>query len=86
MVYISKTKINIDGITIHYGLSLPLNCKHLQSLSLERLDSLSKTHDQLQFLVLDEVSFIGSRIFFLSIFVLDPLNMYIIIFLGIWMS
>jgi hypothetical protein len=33
MVYISKTIINIDGITIHSGLNLPLNCKHFQSLS-----------------------------------------------------
>jgi hypothetical protein len=46
MAYTSKTIINIDGIIIHFGLSLPLNCKHLQSLSLERLNSLSKTYEQ----------------------------------------
>jgi hypothetical protein len=44
-------------------LSLPLNCKHLQSLSLERLNSLSKTYEQWQLLVLDEVSLVGSTIF-----------------------
>jgi hypothetical protein len=54
---------NIDGTTIHSGLSLPLNCKHLQFLSIERLNSFSKTYDDLQLVVLNEVSLIGSKIF-----------------------
>jgi hypothetical protein len=29
MLYIGKTTFNIDGITIHFGFSLPQNCKHL---------------------------------------------------------
>jgi hypothetical protein len=64
MVYIGKVAFNIDGTTIHSGLSLPLNYKHLQSLLVERLDSLLKTCHELQLLVLDEISFIGSRMFF----------------------
>ncbi len=54
---------NIDGITIHSGLSLPLNYKHLRSLLTEMFDSLSKTYDELQLLVLDEVSLMSSIIF-----------------------
>jgi hypothetical protein len=33
MAYIGKTTFNIDGITIHSKLSLPLNYKHLFFLS-----------------------------------------------------
>jgi len=29
IAYISKAAFNIDGITIHFGLNPPLNCKHL---------------------------------------------------------
>jgi len=38
--------------------------KHLQFLLVERLDSLLKTYDELQLMVLDEVSLIGSRFIF----------------------
>jgi hypothetical protein len=58
-----QTTFNIDGTTIHSRLSLPLDCKHLQSLLVERLNSLSKTYDELQLLVLDEVYLIVSGIF-----------------------
>jgi hypothetical protein len=54
---------NIDGTIIHSRLRLPLDYKHLQSLSTERLNSLLKTYDELQLLVLDEVSLIGNKIF-----------------------
>jgi hypothetical protein len=47
MVYTCKTTFNIDGTTIYSVLSLPLNCKHLQSLSIEKFDSLLKTYDEL---------------------------------------
>jgi len=62
MAYIGKTTFNINGIIIHSRLNLPLHCKHLQSLSIERFDSLSKTYDELQLLLLYEVFLIGSRI------------------------
>jgi hypothetical protein len=86
MVYISKVAFSIDGTTIHLGPSLPSNYKHLQSLSTKRFDSLLKTYDELQLLVLNEISLIGSRIFFLLTFVLNPSNIHIIIYLEIWMS
>ena len=62
MAYTGKAAYNIDGATIHSSLSLPLNCKNLPSLSSERLDTLVKKYDQLQLLVLDEISLIGKRI------------------------
>jgi hypothetical protein len=46
MAYIGKTTFNIDGITIHSNISIPLNCKDLQSLSSKRLDNLVKKYDQ----------------------------------------
>ena len=62
MAYTRKAAYNIDGATIHSSLSLPLNCKNLPSLSSKRLDTLVKKYDQLQLLVLDEISLIGKRI------------------------
>jgi hypothetical protein len=62
MAYIGKSTFNIDEITIHSSLSIPLNCKDLPSLSLERLDNLVKKYDQLQLIFLDEISLIGKRI------------------------
>jgi hypothetical protein len=38
MAYIGKTTFNIDGTTIHSTLSIPLNCKHLPSLTSKHLD------------------------------------------------
>jgi hypothetical protein len=46
MAYIVKTTFNIDGITIHSSLSIPLNCKDLPSLSSKQLDNLVKKYDQ----------------------------------------
>ncbi len=62
MAYIGKTRFNIDGIIIHSSLFIPLNCKDLPSLSLEWLDNLVKKYDQLQLIVLDEISLIVKRI------------------------
>jgi hypothetical protein len=47
MAFTCKLAFNIDGTTIHSKLSLPLDYKHLQFLLVERLNSLSKTYDEL---------------------------------------
>jgi hypothetical protein len=47
MAFTCKLAFNIDGTTIHSKLSLPLNCKHSQFLLVKRLNSLSKTYDEL---------------------------------------
>jgi len=62
MAYIGKTTFNIDGTTIHSSLFIPHNCKDLPSLNLEQLDNLIKKYDQLQLIVVDEISLIGKRI------------------------
>jgi hypothetical protein len=62
MAYIGKTTFNIDGTTIHSSLFIPLNCKDLLSLNSERFDNLIKKYDELQLIVLDEISLIGKKI------------------------
>jgi len=62
MTYTRKETFNIDGTTIHSSLFIPLNCKDLPSFSSKWLDSLIKKYDQLQLMVLDEISLIGKRI------------------------
>jgi len=62
MAYTRKETFNIDGITIHSSISIPLNYKDLPSFNLERLDNLIKKYDQLQLIVLDEISLIGKII------------------------
>jgi len=57
MAYIRKIIFNIDGTIIHSSLFTPLNCKGLLSLNLEHLDNLVKKYDQLQLIVLDDISF-----------------------------
>jgi hypothetical protein len=39
MAYTRKATFNIDGITIHSNLSIPINCKDLEPLSLEPLNN-----------------------------------------------
>jgi hypothetical protein len=62
MAYTRKATFNIDGTTIHLSLSIPLNCKDSLSLSLEQLDNLIKKYDQLQLIVLNEISLVMKRI------------------------
>jgi len=61
MAYIGKTTFNIDRTMIHSSLSIPFNCKDLPSLSLEQLDNLVKKYDQLQLIILDEISLIEEK-------------------------
>ncbi len=74
MTYIGKTTFNIDETTIHSNLSIPLNCKDLPSLSSKRLDNLIKKYDQLQLIVLDEISLIGKIILKYIDFRLSPIK------------
>jgi hypothetical protein len=62
MTYIGKTRFNIDGTIIHSSLFIPFNCKDLPSLNSKWLDDLVKKYDQLQLIVLDEISLIGKKI------------------------
>jgi hypothetical protein len=49
MVYIKKTKFNINGTIIDSNISI--NCKNLAFLHLEQLDNLITKYDQLQLMV-----------------------------------
>ncbi len=62
MAYIGKTTFNIDVTTIYSSLSIPLDCKELPSLGSKWLDNLIKRYEQLQLIILDEISLIGKRI------------------------
>jgi hypothetical protein len=46
---------------IHSSLFIPLNCKKLPSLSSKQLDNLVNKYDQLQLIVLGEISLIGEK-------------------------
>jgi hypothetical protein len=74
LAYIRKITFNINEMTIHFTFGIPLNTnlKKLQILSDERRDTLMKTYDQLQLLVIDELSLVGKM--FLKKHVLLILN------------
>ncbi len=61
LVYIRKITFNINGTTIHLGLAIPLH-KSLKTLNDEKCDTLIKTHDQLQSIVIGEISLVNNRI------------------------
>ncbi len=69
-----KKLVNIDGTIIHSNLSIPLNCKYLPSLCLERLDNLIEKYDQLQLIALEEISLIGKKILKFVDFLLTPIK------------
>ncbi len=57
LTYIGKITFNINGMTIHLALVIPLNKKfnELKSLSDEKCDSLIKHYDKLHLLVIGEI-------------------------------
>jgi hypothetical protein len=63
--FTGKAAFNIARSTIHSTLGIPLNKSLLKlgGLSDERHDNFAKKYGQLRFLVIDEVSLVGSRMF-----------------------
>jgi hypothetical protein len=61
MAYIGGVTFNIHGTTIHSS-QIPFNCKDLPSLSSKCLYTLINKYDQVQLMVLDEISLIGNGI------------------------
>ncbi len=63
LAYIGKFAYNINGLTIHSTLAIPLNkiFNELKTLSDEKLDNLIKIYDQLNLLVIDEILLVGNR-------------------------
>jgi hypothetical protein len=67
MAYIEKTRFNIDGTIIRSSFFIPFNCKDLPSLNLKRLDNLIKKYDQLQLIVLYEISSIEKKLKYIDL-------------------
>jgi ATP-dependent DNA helicase PIF1 len=63
MAFTGKAAFNIGGTTIHSALHIPINqsLSNLGKLSTETLSKLTDQYEQLQFIVLDEVSLVGAR-------------------------
>jgi hypothetical protein len=62
LTYISEVAFNINGMTIHLGLVIPLENKinELKALSDEKNDNSIKNCDQLHLLVIVEISLVGN--------------------------
>jgi hypothetical protein len=58
-VMFKKTLIEPQFIQFFF---IPFNCKDLPSLNSKKLDNFIKKYDQLQLMVLDEISLTGKRI------------------------
>ena len=63
MAFIGKAAFNIGGTTIHSTLHIPVNqsLSNLNKLSTETLSKLTEQYEQLQFIVIDEISLVGAR-------------------------
>ena len=62
MAFTGKAAFNISGTTIHSALHIPINqsLSNLNKLSTETLSKLTKQYEQLQFIVIDEISLIDA--------------------------
>jgi hypothetical protein len=65
MASTSKVAFNIDGLTIHSTLNINVqqSLSSLPNLSSNLLNRLTCRYEQLQFVVIDEISLVGVRIF-----------------------
>ena len=63
MAFTGKAAFNIGGTTIHSTLHIPVNqsLSNLNKLSTETLSKLTEQYEQLQFIVIDEISLVGAR-------------------------
>ena len=63
MAFTRKTTFNIGGTTIHSTLHIAVNQSlfNLNKLSTETLNKLIEQYEQLQFIVVDEISLVGAR-------------------------
>jgi hypothetical protein len=63
LAYIGRVTFNINGTIIHSTFSIALNKNYneLKTLSDEKHDTLINTYDQLQMLIIDEISLVCNR-------------------------
>jgi hypothetical protein len=65
MVSISKVAFNIDGLTIHSTIEkhVQQSLSNLPNLSSDSLNRLTCRYEQLQLVVIDEISLVGAKMF-----------------------
>jgi hypothetical protein len=65
MASTGKVAFNIDGLTIHSTLNIPIQQSlfNLPNLSSNSLNRLTCRYEQLQLVMIDEISFVGVRMF-----------------------
>ena len=61
--YTGQAAFNIKGITLHSTFYLPVNNESMNPLSLDVLNNLSTKLCHLKFLIIDEISMVGRRVF-----------------------
>jgi hypothetical protein len=64
LAYTGKVAYNAGGTTIHSAFLMPFNKSQFLPLSKEMLDTLSKIYQELQLVLIDEASLVGSRFLF----------------------
>ena len=64
IAFIGKAAFNIGGTTIHSALHIPINqsLSNLNKLSTKTLSKLTEQYEQLQFIVIVEISLVGARL------------------------
>jgi hypothetical protein len=60
VAYTGKVAYNAGGTTIHSAFLMPFNKSQFVPLSREMLDMLSKLYQELQLVLIDEASLVGS--------------------------
>ncbi len=65
MASINKVAFDIDNLTIHSAVNIPMqqSLYSLPNLSLDSLNRLTCRYEQLQFVVIGEILFVGARMF-----------------------
>jgi hypothetical protein len=65
MAYTKKATFHVDGTTIYSALNVPVNqsLTNLSNLSFDTLNRLTNKYEQLQLVVIDEISLVGARMF-----------------------
>jgi hypothetical protein len=63
LTYTKKVTFNINGITMHFALTISLNkiLTKLNALNDEKCDTFIKTYDQFCLLVINEISLVCNR-------------------------
>ena len=62
-IYTEKAACNVNGITLHSLLRLPIGTKRLNDLKRTALLQLQSNLESVKYLIIDEYSFVGQGLF-----------------------